>query len=123
MPASGISPTPGGRSCAGLLLTPARYSERVWLQRAHERGVALAAAATQGSGAEPAAPAAQLVDQRGDEARPRHADRVTERDRAAVDVDDVVVDAQVAHGRESHGGERLVDLEQVDVGDRPVDRA
>ena len=48
---------------------------------------------------------------------PRHADRVTERDGAAVHVDDVVGDAEVVHRREADRGERLVELEQVDVGD------
>ena len=46
------------------------------------------------------------------------ADRVAERHRAAVDVDLVPVDAGVAEELEHHGGERLVDLEQVDVVER-----
>ena len=47
--------------------------------------------------------------------RARHADRVAERDGAAVHVDDVVADAEVAHRRDADRGERLVELEQVDV--------
>ena len=46
--------------------------------------------------------------------RPRHADRVAERDGAAVDVDLVLVDAEVVHRGQADGGEGLVDLEEVD---------
>jgi hypothetical protein len=42
---------------------------------------------------------------------------VTDGDGAAVDVHDVVGDAEVAHGGDTDGGERLVELEQVDVAD------
>ena len=66
------------------------------LQRADDRGVALAAAAAERRRTDAAAAAAQLVDEREHDARARHADRVAERDRAAVDVDDVVGDAEVA---------------------------
>src|SRR6059058_3302186 len=143
MPASRISPVPSGRSCAAVLLTPARYSEQLTvvprspgttvncsaavpavapgLQRAHEGGVTLAAAAAQRGRAELAAAAAQLVHERDDEPGPRHADRVAECDGAAVDVHDVVVDVEVLHGGETDGGEGLVDLEKIDVGDRLVD--
>ena len=59
--------------------------------------------------------------EREHDARARHADRVTERDRAAVHVDDVVGDAEVAHRRDPDRGERLVELEEVDVADLHVD--
>src|SRR3954453_6723334 len=71
--------------------------------------------------AEPATTPAQLVHERDRDARARHADRVTERDRTAVDVDDVVGDAEVAPLREADGREGFVELEQVDVGDLAVD--
>ena len=45
---------------------------------------------------------------------------MAERGRAAVDVDLVVRDADVAHRDHRHAGERLVDLEQVDVVDAPA---
>src|SRR5436190_22786131 len=100
MPASRISPVRSGRSCAGVLLTPARYSPAVSavapaLQRAHQGGVALPTAAAERGRAEPAAPAAQLVHERDDEPGARHADRVAEGDGAAVDVHDVVADVEV----------------------------
>ena len=42
---------------------------------------------------------------------------MAERDRAAVDVDARWVDAELARRLERHGGEGLVDLPEVDVGD------
>src|SRR3954447_24037137 len=61
--------------------------------------------------------ALELVDQRAEDHRAGGAQRVAHRDGAAVDVDLLVVQVEVAH--EAHGdrGERLVDLEQVDVVD------
>ena len=55
-----------------------------------------------------------------DDARAAGADRVAERGRAAVDVDLVVRDAEVAHRDHGDAGEGLVDFEQVDVGDAPA---
>ena len=49
---------------------------------------------------------------------PRGADRVAHGDRAAVHVDLVLVHSQHAQRVDGHRGERLVDLEQVDVVDR-----
>src|SRR4051812_50213402 len=43
---------------------------------------------------------------------------MTHRDRAADDVGALVREAQVLHELHRHGGERLVDLQQVDVVDR-----
>ena len=50
---------------------------------------------------------------------PGRADRMAERDRAAVDVDQLRADAEVAHRLDGDRGERLVDLDQVQVRDRP----
>ena len=60
----------------------------------------------------------QAVDQRGHDAGAGHAERVTEGDGAAVDVELVHRDAEVLGRRDDLGGERLVDLDQVDVVDR-----
>ena len=57
----------------------------------------------------------QLVEQRAEQHRAGGAERVAERDRAAVDVDLLVRHAHLAHEAHRHGGEGLVDLEQVDV--------
>ena len=60
----------------------------------------------------------QRVEQRDQHARARGADRVPERDRAAVDVDAVPVPAErVAVGQRLRR-ERLVGLDQVEVADR-----
>src|SRR5690242_18298802 len=59
----------------------------------HDR-VALTAAAADRGDAETAAAAAQLVDEGADDAGAGGADRVTEGDRAAVDVDLLLVDAE-----------------------------
>ena len=60
----------------------------------------------------------QAVQQRGGDSCAGHAERVTDRDSAAVDVELVNVDAEVGVGRNYLGGECLVDLHQVDVVDR-----
>ena len=59
----------------------------------------------------------QAVDQRAGDAGAGHAERVADGDGAAVDVELVEVDAQVAVARDDLRGERLVDLDQVDVVD------
>src|SRR5688500_13409820 len=90
-----------------------------------EDGVALAATAAEGCGAEAAAAALQLVEDRERDAGARHADRVAEGDGAAVDVGDLVGDAELGHRCEADGGEGLVELEERHVADRlagPVER-
>src|SRR6185312_9492393 len=72
--------------------------------------VALAAAGADCRHAEPAAAAAQLVHERHQDARAAGADRVAERDGAAVHVDLGLVDAEHANRVDRHGRERLVDL-------------
>src|SRR5471032_3548208 len=68
-----------------------------------------------------AAGALERADQGDDDARAGGADRVAQRAGAAVDVDLVVRDVEVAHGGHRHGGERFVDLEQVDALGVPAD--
>src|SRR5437588_67413 len=81
-------------------------------------GVTLTTTTTQRRGARAAAPPAELVDQREHDACTGHADGVTERDRATVDVGHLVGDAEVGHRRDADRSERLVQLEEVDVADR-----
>ena len=83
---------------------------------AHDQGVALAAAAAQRGRADAAAAALELEREVQHDAGAGHADRVAERDRAAVDVDLVLVDAELAGGRDADRGERLVELDEVEVG-------
>ena len=66
----------------------------------------------------------QLVEQRRDDPRAAGPDRVPERDRAAVDVDAVPVEPELAAVGQRLRGERLVDLDQVVlVGRDPRPRA
>src|SRR6478735_6799959 len=125
-----VSPLPGpsrhrgagseGADEGGVALASTPRQGVARSEGADEGGVALASTTAEGGGTEATTAAAQLVDDRADDPRARHADRVAERDRAAVHVDDVVVDAEVAHRRDADGGERLVQLEQVHVGERQV---
>src|SRR5688500_10353379 len=77
--------------------------------------VALAPAAADGRHAEAAAAPLELVHERADDATARSADGMPERDRAAVDVDLVLVDAEHPDRVEGDRGEGLVDLPQVHV--------
>ena len=61
------------------------------------------------------ADASHLVDQRRGQAGAAATKRVTDRNRAAIDVQFCVVDAQLALAGEGLRGERLVQLEQVDA--------
>ena len=85
-------------------------------QTLQQQRVALAAAAAQRRRAETAAAPAQLERQVQRDPGAAHPDRVAERDRAAVDVDHLRADAEVAHRLDADRGERLVDLDQVEVG-------
>ena len=80
-------------------------------------GVALSAAAAQTGRTDSAAATTQFVEQGQREAVATHTDRVAERDGAAVDVDDLVGDAEFVDRCATDSGERLVDLEQVEVAD------
>src|ERR1700679_2016818 len=79
----------------------------------HDR-VALTAAGADRGDAEAAATAAELMNECADDAGSRGADRVAEGDRAAVDVDLLLVDAEHPHRVEGDRGEGLVDLPEVD---------
>src|SRR5215211_2864822 len=97
-------PGGGGRMC-GRSVNSDLHDHRVALPAAGaDRGAAVAAAA-----------AAQLVYERAEDARARGADRVPDRDRAAVDVDALLVDPEHPDRVQRDRGERLVDLPQVDV--------
>src|SRR5437588_9992774 len=60
-----------------------------------------------------------FVEQGHQNARARCADRMTERDRAAIDVDPVGVPAEVAVDRAGLRRERLVGLDEVEILGRP----
>src|SRR5579862_9066095 len=61
--------------------------------------------------------ALEFVDQRAEDHRAGGAERMAHRDRAAVDVDDLVGQVHFLHEFHRHHGEGLVDFEQVDLLD------
>src|SRR5204863_1954780 len=63
----------------------------------------------------PSAAAAELVQQGHYEARPAHPERMAERDRAAVDVDALGVEAELADHDQALRCERLVELDEIEV--------
>ena len=87
-------------------------------RHAHDQRVALTAATTQGGRADAAAAALELERQVQHDPGAGHADRVAQRDRAAVDVDLGLVEARGAGGVDADRRERLVELDQVEVGGR-----
>src|SRR5581483_6758187 len=64
-----------------------------------------------------AAAPAQLVQERHGQPRTAHAERVADRDRAAVHVHLLLVDAELAHDRDRLRRERLVQLDEIDVAE------
>src|SRR5882757_9474317 len=63
----------------------------------------------------------QRMQQRHDQAGSRRADRVSKRAGAAIDVEIVPDNAEIALRRHRHHREGLVDLEQIDIADAPAD--
>ena len=80
-------------------------------------GQTLADADAEGGDAVLAAAAAQLADEGAGEAGAGAAERVAEGDRAAVDVEALLLDPQLAGAGEDLRGEGLVQLDQVDLVD------
>ena len=83
-----------------------------------DEGVALAAAAAERRRADAAAATLELERQVQGDPGAGHADRVPQGDRAAVDVDLVGVEAELLGRGQPDRRERLVDLDQVEVGGR-----
>src|ERR1700690_978650 len=81
-----------GRDAPGIVYAPRRQA-RPDLDPDHD-GIALGSAGADRGATQPAPASAQLVHQRGEDAGARGADRMSERDRAAVDVDAVRLDRQ-----------------------------
>src|SRR6476619_7515095 len=79
----------------------------------------LAAADAQRGDAASATAGLERMQQRHEQARAARADRMAERDRAAVDVELLVRYAEVVHRRHRDARERFVDFEQVHVLDAP----
>src|SRR5918999_1545758 len=88
------------------------------LRTANDQRVALAAAATERRPGVLGSPATHLVARRQHQPGAAHPDGVPQSHRAAVRVHPVVVHAKHPRGVESHGGERLVDLDHAEVAGR-----
>ena len=100
--------------CAGLERRPVAEGETT-LHRKRRR---LAAADAQRRDAAPRAARLHRRQQRDENPRPRGADGVAERAGAAVHVDLVVRQVEIAHRRHRHHRESLVDLEEIDIARR-----
>ena len=83
---------------------------------AHDQRVALPAATAQRGRAHAATATLELQGQVQHDPGAGHADRVAQGDRAAVDVDLGLVEAERARGVDADRRERLVELDQVEVG-------
>src|SRR5579872_7603590 len=88
------------------------------LNRFDNRRDALTAADAGGRDAARLTAAAELQNERQQQARAAHAERMAERDRAAVHVHAIAIQAELLFDGEILAGERLVDLEQIDVRER-----
>src|SRR5690606_35598403 len=110
---------PGGFGVPGRTLTDRavaatlRCSSRCSAQALDDHRHALAAADAHRLQGELLVVELQRVDQRGGDPGARHAEGVADGDGAAVDVQLLQRDAEVAVGGDHLGGERLVDLDQV----------
>src|SRR5579864_7657192 len=85
------------------------------LERLHNRRNALTAA--DAGGRQPAflSSTPQLEQERQQQARAAHAERVPERYRSAVDVDPVAIETQFLFDREILAGKGFVDLDEIQV--------
>src|SRR3954471_17750758 len=85
-------------------------------RNAQQQCVSLTAAAAQRRSPQAAAAALELIGKRNRESGPGRADRMSERDGAAIDVDPLRVDAEQSRRVDGDRRERLVDLDEVEVG-------
>src|SRR5271169_2680505 len=99
---------------------PAVDLEILLLAALHAHGDAHAAADAQRGEAFLGVALRHFVEQRHQDARAGCADRMTERDRTAIDVDLARVPAEVLVDRAGLGGEGLVGLDEVEVLDLPA---
>src|SRR5262249_9311872 len=87
----------------------------------HGEGDRFAAADAETGDAAPTARALQCGEQGYQDSCSTAADRMSERDGAAGDVDLVGNDSQRSLGGQGHDGKSLVDLEEIDLADGPAD--
>src|SRR5579875_3394041 len=91
------------------------YDTGASLEPLDDGGDALAAADAEGGEAEPLVEHFQVVDEVGDEAAAAGAERVAQRDGAAVGIELTLVNAELADDGDALRGEGLVQLDHVNV--------
>src|SRR5580704_12408936 len=116
IPPSSMTRTPASGPGA-VLIVRRSAAEPVWSQDLDDRRVGHAAALAHRLEPPPAAGSAQMMDQGSQQPRPRASERMPERDRAALWVDEFAVGAGLGLPSEDNRGECLVDLERVDIAD------
>src|SRR5699024_3795790 len=120
---SAASEAPSARVASAGVASAGSRTLRSWRQcwsSGHpldDEGHTLSAADAQGGQAELAIALAKAIDQGGGHAGTGGAPGVAERDRPAMDVERVVVDAEVLGRRDDLRGEGFVQLDQVHVVD------
>ena len=87
----------------------------------HGDGGGFAAADAEGGDAASQILRFERMQQRDDQAGAGGADGMAERAGAAIDVELLARDAEIALRRHRHHGEGFVDLEQIDIADAPAD--
>src|SRR6185436_8614210 len=105
------------RPARATVKSPSRVMRRRLVVRLEETRGALTAAHAHRDDAVARLAPEHLVGERADHARARHAERVADRDRAAVDVELLGIDPQAIAAVDDLRGERLVELPHVDVVD------
>src|SRR2546422_11559086 len=103
--------SPNARVCAASAPDSSR------LESLEQRGLSLAHSHTERRQPVPPAAAAELVQQGHDEPRAGHAQGMAERDRAAIHVHLLRIQAQLADDDEALRSEGLVQLDEVEVRD------
>src|SRR5207245_9352667 len=101
---------------AGRAATPAARAKM--LSPPDDQGIALATTTTKGCRARMQASALQLMGEREHEAGAAGADRMADGDRAAIDVDTLLVELEHACCIQGDRGKSLVDLYKVDDAGR-----
>src|SRR3954470_9688114 len=111
-----INPHPSTPTVRTAIVTSSRVkNSRPSVERFNDHGNALPAADACGRQAAPPAAPAQLEQHGQHQARPAHAERMAERDRAAIDVHLVAIEAELFFDGEILPGEGFVDFDEVDV--------
>ena len=113
----GLSPrrTGFGKICGGRKARCGSYLESL-----DSEGDTISATETQRGNPSSQAALLQGVEEGRENPRAAGADRMSQCDRASVDVHAVGIDPQLAEDGDQLNGERLVDFEEIDITERPA---